>query len=149
MTMVPPNRRRTWGPRGKAAGQGPTLKRLISYITRKYKGYFALVLVCILLSSLAGVAGSLFLQVLIDDYITPLVGMAEPDFSGLRDALLIMAGIFLAGVAATYLFYRLMAVIAQGVLKEIRDEMVAHMQSLPVKYFDTHTHGDLMSRYTN
>ena len=75
--------------------------------------------------------------------------MPEPDFSGLRNALLVMAGIFLLGVVATYLFYRLMAVIAQGVLKEIRDEMFAHMQLLPVKYFDTHTHGDLMSRYTN
>ena len=148
MTMAPPNTR-MWGPRGKAAGQGQTLKRLFSYITRKYKGYFALVLVCILLSSLAGVAGSLFLQVLIDDHITPLLVMPEPDFSGLRNALLVMAGIFLLGVVATYLFYRLMAVIAQGVLKEIRDEMFAHMQLLPVKYFDTHTHGDLMSRYTN
>lgn len=146
--MAPPNRRRPVS-LGELAGQGKTLKRLFSYITRGYKGYLALVLGCILISSLAGVAGSLFLRVLIDDHITPLLAMAEPDFSGLRNALLVMAGTFLAGVMATYLFYRMMAVIAQGVLKEIRDEMFAHMQLLPVKFFDTHTHGDLMSRYTN
>ncbi|HEY8392511.1 MAG TPA: ABC transporter ATP-binding protein [Capillibacterium sp.] len=129
--------------------QGKTLRRLFSYITRNYKRHFALVLLCILVSTLAGVAGSLFLRVLIDDYITPLLSQANPSFRGLARALMILAGIFLSGVAATYLFNRTMAVIAQGVLKTIRDEMFAHMQFLPIKYFDTHTHGDVMSRYTN
>ncbi|HHT49717.1 MAG TPA: ABC transporter ATP-binding protein [Firmicutes bacterium] len=145
MTMAPPRRR----PLEKPKAQGKTVKRLFSYLTRKYKWYFALAMLCILLSSLAGVAGSLFLRVLIDDYITPLLGVTDPVFSGLWKALSVMAGIFLLGVAATFVFNRTMAVIAQGVLKEIRDEMFAHMQLLPIKYFDTHTHGDLMSRYTN
>ncbi len=146
--MAPP-RGRFSTPREKPKAQGKTIKRLFSFFTGKYKVYFLLVLVCILLSSLAGVAGSLFLEVLIDDYITPLLAMADPVFSGLGRALLVMAGIFLVGIVATYIFSRMMAVIAQGVLKEIRDAMFAHMQLLPIKYFDTHTHGDLMSRYTN
>ncbi|MGI6555651.1 MAG: ABC transporter ATP-binding protein [Bacillota bacterium] len=141
---VPPGYR---GERPKA--QGKTIKRLFSYITRKYKAPFTLVLICILLSTGAGVAGSLFLRVLIDDYIIPLAAMENPVFTGLFKAVLVMAGIYLGGVTATYVYNRFMVVIAQGVLKEIRDEMFAHMQSLPISYFDTHTHGDLMSRYTN
>lgn len=126
-----------------------TIKRLFSYISRKYKAQFSLVLVCILLSSFAGVASSLFLKVLIDDYITPLLAAPSPVFTGLLQAVLIMAGIYLAGIVATYLYNRFMVVIAQGVLKEIRDEMFAHMQTLPLRYFDTHSFGDVMSRYTN
>lgn len=145
--MAPPRRMLYRAEAPKA--QGKTVKRLISYITRKYKVHLVLVLVCIILSSVTGVAGSLFLRVLIDDYITPLLTMEEPVFTGLYQTMLAMAGIFLVGVIATYVFNRLMAVIAQGVLKEIRDGMFDHMQSLPIKYFDTHTHGDLMSRYTN
>lgn len=145
--MAPPRRGfdRTEAPKA----QGETLKRLFSYIAGKYKAHFVLVLICIIISSVAGVAGSLFLEVLIDDYITPLLTMEDPVFAGLYRVMLTMAGIFLGGVLATYVFSRMMAVIAQGVLKEIRDEMFRHMQSLPIKYFDTHTHGDLMSRYTN
>ena len=97
----------------------------------------------------AGVAGSLFLQVLIDGYITPLLVEANPDFSGLLRTVMVMGCIYLAGVVATYLYNRMMAVISQGVLKTIRDEMFDHMQSLPIRYFDTHTYGDVMSRYTN
>lgn len=146
--MAPPRRRKPIALE-KPKAQGKTLKRLFSYITRKYKVHLALVLFCILLSSVAGVAGSLFLEVLIDDYITPLLVMAEPVFSGLLKALMVMAGIFMAGVVATFVFNRTMAVVAQGVLKEIRDEMFDHLQLLPIKYFDSHTHGDLMSRFTN
>lgn len=129
--------------------QGKTLKRLFSYITKEYKMQFGFVLVCILLSTAAGVAGSLFLQILIDRYITPLLKTANPSFDGLLRAILTMAGIYLIGVVSTYIYNRLMVVIAQGTLKEIRDAMFSHMQSLPIKYFDTHTHGDIMSRYTN
>lgn len=129
--------------------QGKTLKRLFSYITKEYKMQFGFVLVCILLSTAAGVAGSLFLQILIDRYITPLLKTANPSFDGLFRAILTMAGIYLMGVVSTYIYNRLMVVIAQGTLKEIRDAMFSHMQSLPIKYFDTHTHGDIMSRYTN
>ncbi len=126
-----------------------TIKRLFSYITTKYKARFLFVLFCILLSTFAGVAGSLFLQVLIDDYITPLLNVSNPDFSGLRNAILIMTAIYLAGIGAVYVYTRLMVVIAQGVLKEIRDQMFVHMQALSISYFDTHTYGDVMSRYTN
>lgn len=126
-----------------------TVKRLMSYLTGQYKAQFLLVLVFIIFSAAAGVAGSLFIQVLIDDYITPLLSQANPVFTRLLYALLKMAGIYLIGVIATLLYNRMMVVIAQGVLKKIRDEVFSHMESLPVKYFDTHTHGDIMSIYTN
>ena len=126
-----------------------TLKRLLSYITQRYKGLFFIVLVCIVISSVANVGGSVFLKILIDDYISPLLLEANPVFDGLLRAVLTMGGIYLLGVLASFLFNRLMVVISQGVLKDIRDEMFTHMQKLPIRYFDTHTHGDLMSRYTN
>lgn len=127
---------------------GKTLKRLMSYIFR-YKFHFAIVLICILISSIVNVAGSLFLQTLIDDYITPLLKMDNPMFTGLLRAVLIMGCIYVVGIIATFLFNRIMVVVGQGVLKDIRDEMFVHMQKLPIKYFDTHTHGDVMSCYTN
>lgn len=129
--------------------QKHTIKRLLSYISKDYKVPFICVLVCILLSSVAGVLGSMSIQVVIDDYITPLLGSSSPDFSGLARFMGIMIVIFAIGTLATYLFNRTMVIIAQGVLKTIRDDMFCHMQKLPIKYFDTHTHGDLMSRYTN
>lgn len=126
-----------------------TVKRLLSYITGSYKWLFGVVLLCILVSSVAGVAGSLFLQTLIDDYITPLAQAVTPDFSGLLRVMSFMAGIYLIGVIATFTQMQLMAVITQKIQKKIRDDMFSHMQTLPIKYFDTHTHGDIMSIYTN
>lgn len=126
-----------------------TIKRLMSYVTIGYKFTFIFVLVCILLSSAAGVIGSKFLQTLIDDYISPLLLVDNPQFNGLFRAILLMAGIYLIGVIATFLYNRLMVVVAQGVQKKIRDEMFSHMQTLPIKYFDSHSHGDIMSHYTN
>lgn len=125
-----------------------TLKRIIKYL-EEYKGRFIFVLICILLSAGASVMASLFLQVLIDDYITPLLVQSVPDFSGLLRAVILLAGVYLIGVMATLLYNRTMAVISQGTLKRIRDEMFSHMQTLPIKYFDTHSHGDIMSHYTN
>lgn len=125
-----------------------TLKRLLSYISQ-YRIQFIFVLVSILLSAVASVVSTLFLKTLIDDYITPLLLEAIPDFSGLARLILIMAGIYLIGVIATLFYNRVMVVIAQGVLKEIRDEMFEKMQKLPIRYFDTHSHGDIMSHYTN
>ena len=125
-----------------------TLKRLLSYISQ-YRIQFIFVLVSILLSAVASVMSTLFLKTLIDDYITPLLLEAIPDFSGLARLILIMAGIYLIGVISTLFYNRVMVVIAQGVLKEIRDEMFEKMQKLPIKYFDTHSHGDIMSHYTN
>ena len=129
--------------------QSKTIKRLFSYIQKGYKISFIIVLICILISTGAAVASSLFLEILIDDYITPLLAVENPVFTGLLQAILIMTGIFLLGVLATLIYTRLMAVMTQGILKEIRDQMFEHMQALPIKYFDTHTHGDVMSRYTN
>ena len=126
-----------------------TIKRLLRYVTGPYKARCVLVVACILLSSLTGVASSLFLKTLIDDYITPLLGQPNPVFSGLLRALVAMGCIYLAGILAGFAYNRLMVAISQGVLKTIRDDMFAHMQTLPVKYFDTHTHGDVMSHYTN
>lgn len=125
-----------------------TLKRIIKYL-EEYKGRFIFVLICILLSAGASVMASLFLQVLIDDYITPLLVQSVPDFSGLLRAVILLAGVYLIGVMATLLYNRTMAVISQGTLKRIRDEMFSHMQTLPIKYFDIHSHGDIMSHYTN
>lgn len=128
---------------------GKTLKRLLSYIMKDYKGRFIAVLFCILISALASVASSLFIKVLIDSYIEPLIGAANPDFSGLLQAIIVMAVIFIIGIAATLFYTRTMVTISQGILKEIRVEMFSKMQSLPIRYFDTHTHGDIMSHYTN
>ena len=126
-----------------------TMKRLMSYITRKHKFKFIIVLLSIIISSLAGVLGSLFLQVVIDDYVSPLLLDKNPVFTGLLRAILCMAGIYVLGIVATFIYNRVMVKIGQGVLKDIRDEMFEHMQKLPIKYFDTHTHGDIMSHYTN
>ncbi len=128
---------------------GSVLRRLMSYIWKPYKFRFALVMACLLISALTGVAGSLFLQTLIDDYITPLMLEANPSFAGLFQAVLKMGCIYLAGIAATFIYNRVMVSISQGVLKTIRDDMFAHMQSLPISYFDRHNFGDVMSYYTN
>lgn len=125
-----------------------TVKRLLSYI-REYKLQFVFVIVCILISAVTGAVSSLFMQKLIDNYISPLLLKASPDFSGLLRAIIIMGCIYLIGVLATLFYNRTMVVIAQGILKKIRDKMFSHMQTLPIKYFDTHTHGDVMSHYTN
>ena len=124
------------------------LKRLLSYL-KHYKKQAVIVLIGIIVSSASGVASSLFLGTLIDRYIMPMIGQAAPDYAGLIRALLVMALIYLAGIVASLLYNRCMAVIGQGVLKTIRDDMFRHMQTLPIKYFDTHPFGDVMSRYTN
>lgn len=125
-----------------------TTKRLLSYF-KKYKIAMILVIVFIILSSLTGVASSIFIEKLIDDYITPLMGTVNPDFSGIVSLLTVMAGIFALGTISNYLYARIMVVVSQGILKQVRDEMFAKMQNLPVGYFDSHTHGEIMSRYTN
>ena len=126
-----------------------TIKRIIKYITSEYKKELIIVFVCIILSSIASVAGSLFLQTLIDNYITPLLETENPIFTGLIKAIGVMAVIYIVGIITGYLYSRIMAVIAQGVLRNIRNEMFEKMEKLPIRYFDTHTHGDIMSTYTN
>lgn len=134
-------------PKGQKFKPG-TIKRLLSYLKR-YKVRLILVVICILISSAAGVASSLFLQTLIDDYITPLLIEAVPDFGGLLKAIMSIAAVFAGGILASLFYARTMAIVAQSTLKDIRDEMFTKMQQLPVKYFDTKTHGDIMSYYTN
>ena len=125
------------------------LKRLISYISKNYKKRFLLVFFCIILTSISMVAGSVYLHILIDDYITPLIGAKNPDFGPLIGAIGIMIIIYALGTFAGFLQSRIMVDITQGTLKLIRDEMFEKMQKLPIRYFDTHTHGDIMSHYTN
>jgi ATP-binding cassette subfamily B multidrug efflux pump len=125
-----------------------TLRRLLAYM-REYRGTLAVVVVCIILSAIASAASSLFLQTLIDDYIAPLLKEADPVYTGLVKILCIMAVIYLVGALSSWIYNKLMVTIAQGTLKKIRDEMFAKMQGLPVRYFDSHTHGEIMSLYTN
>ena len=152
--MARPQMRGPGGRRGRMGGKRSknpkkTLGRLMKYIQKGYGVQFVVVLICILLSAVANVAGSMFLKSLIDDYISPLLLQASPVFTGLLHALMSMAVIYLIGIATTFIYNWLMVSISQGVLKKVRDEMFAHMQKLPIRYFDTHTHGDLMSHFTN
>ncbi|MCE5344172.1 MAG: ABC transporter ATP-binding protein/permease [Eubacteriales bacterium] len=140
--------------RGNATGR-PTqkpdkgvVKRLLSYL-KPFRLRLVVVVACILVSALTGVVSALFLRTLIDNFITPLLTQANPVFDGLLRVVFMMAGIYLCGVGANFTFNYLMVAVAQKTLKNIRDEMFTHMQYLPVKYFDTHSFGDVMSHYTN
>ena len=126
----------------------PAVKRLLSYL-KQYKTVLAVVTVCILLSAGATASAALFLQVLIDRYIMPLLAQSTPVFRGLLRVLIFMAAIYGTGVLCSWIYNRLMIKVAQRTLKRIRDEMFSKMQRFPLRYFDTHTHGDIMSRYTN
>ena len=144
------------GPRGKAPigafkfkNSKGTIKRLLKYVVDSYKMQLLLVFVCIVVSALSNVIGTLFLKNLIDDYIVPMIGVVNPDFGPLIKALLYMAVVYLVGVASAYLYSYIMIFVSQGSLKKIRDEMFEHMEKLPIKFFDTHAHGDIMSIYTN
>lgn len=125
-----------------------TVKRLLSYMSC-YQERLALVVVCILVSAVASAASSMFLQTLIDDYIVPLLATDAPVWTGLAHALITIGAVYVVGVVATLVYNRAMVIVAQGTLKRIRDDMFSHMQTLPLRYFDTHAHGDIMSLYTN
>ena len=121
----------------------------MSYIYNHARGLFILAAVCVLLSTAANTGGSMFIQILIDKYIEPLLMTEHPIFSGLIKMLMLMGGVYLLGALCTLLYSQFMVNISQGCLKTIRDDMFNHMQTLPIRYFDTHTHGDIMSHYTN
>ena len=125
-----------------------TIKRLLGYLGA-YKLRFIFVVICIAISAFTVAYSAVFIQDLIDDYITPLLTQSTVDFSGLKYYIIKVAIILFAGALAAYLYNRFMVVIGQGILKKIRDEMFSHMQKLPIRYFDTHAHGDIMSHYTN
>lgn len=142
------------GPRGMKGGpksKDPmkTLKRLLAFIMKRYKFRYLFVIVCIAISSVVQVIGTMFMRTLIDDYIIPMVDGRLTSFQPLIQALTTIACVYLLGVICTYTYNLVMMYISQGVLKDIRDEMFAHMETLPIKYFDTHQHGDIMSHYTN
>ena len=126
-----------------------TVKRLLKIISEKYKKHLVLVFICLVISSVVSVSAPLFSKKIIDDYIVPLLGTENPVFDGLRNLIFTMGIVFLLGVISTFIYNRLMVVIAQGTLKKIRDNMFAKMQKLPIKYFDTVPHGDVMSHFTN
>ena len=125
-----------------------TIFRLLSYF-KNYKFAVTLVMICLVLTALSNVVGMTFLQTIVDDYVTPLLKVDNPDFSGLAAVVLQMAAVFGVGVVASLFQGVFMARVAQGVQKKIRDDMFYHMQRLPIKYYDTHTFGDVMSYYTN
>ena len=142
------------GPRGMKGGpksKDPmkTLKRLLAFIMKRYKYRYIIVMICIAISSVISVIGTLFMKALIDDYIIPMVDGRVQTFEPLIRALLFMAGIYGIGIVCNYVYNIIMMYVAQNVLKDVRDEMYAHMETLPIKYFDTHQHGDIMSHYTN
>ena len=142
------------GPKGMKGGpksKDPmkTLKRLLAFIMKRYKFRYLFVIVCIAISSVVQVIGTMFMRTLIDDYILPMVDGRLTSFQPLIQALTTIACVYLLGIACTYIYNVIMMYIAQGVLKDIRNEMFAHMETLPIKYFDTHQHGDIMSHYTN
>lgn len=143
---------RQMGPRGMRAGTkepGKLFTRLMSYIFKNYGLACVVVVICILITALSSIQGTMFMQTLIDDYIIPLTKSADPDFSGLLHAILRVAVFYLCGVAAAYTYTRIMVNVTQGTLKNFRDDMFLKMETLPIKYFDTHAHGDIMSCYTN
>lgn len=128
---------------------GKMMSRLWKYILKDYKIHIAIVIVCIFVSVLANVQGTMFMKTLIDQYILPLLNTADPDFGPLSMAILRVAGFYALGVAAAYTYNRIMIYVSQGSLRNLRNDMFEKMEKLPVKYFDTHPHGDIMSIYTN
>ena len=144
------------GPGGRVRGSmpkldhpGQLLKRLLKYVTRNYLIQCIVVLACIVISVAANIQGTMFTKTLIDSYITPLLISDQPDFTNLAYAILRVAGFYAIGVAATLVYSQIMIMVTQGTMKRLRVDVFTHMESLPVKYFDTHSHGDIMSIYTN
>lgn len=125
------------------------MKRVLKYVWKDYKFSCIIVVLCIVLAAFTNLKGLTFLEVLIDDYIKPMIGSENPDFAGLFRALAQLAGYFAVGVVCVYLYNRIMVNVTQGTMRNLRKELFAKMESLPIRYFDTHAHGDIMSVYTN
>ena len=124
------------------------VSRLMAYVTRRHKAQFSFVVICILASAVASMVGTLFIQVIIDDYILKMLETGEDLFAGLVAVLTVMAAVYLVGALATLFYNRVIAIVGQKVLKEIRDDLFVRMQRLPISYFDSHNHGDIMFVYT-
>lgn len=125
------------------------MKRVLTYVWKDYKFSCIIVVLCIVLAAFTNLKGLTFLEVLIDDYIKPMIDSENPDFAGLFRALAQLAGYFVVGVVCVYLYNRIMVNVTQGTMRNLRKELFAKMESLPIRYFDTHAHGDIMSVYTN
>jgi ATP-binding cassette subfamily B protein len=139
-------------PRGmkpQVENPGKIMKRLVGYIFESYGVHMVLVFICILISVLANLQGTMFMKSLIDDYIDPMLKSGNKDFGPLLGAIFRTAGFYAIGIISTYAYNRIMVNVSQGTLRRVRDTLFDHMESLPIKYFDTHTHGDIMSVYTN
>ena len=149
--MKSQNKKTMPGKMQRSKGQNPakTLKRLMGVILKNYTPHCIVVLLCIFGSAFVSVKGTLFMQTLIDDYILPLMSQSNPDFRPLGMAIMKLALFFIAGALMTYTYNRIMVNVSQGTMKKIRIDVFTHMESLPIKYFDTHAHGDIMSIYTN
>lgn len=143
------NRGRNMGPRPKVDNPGKLLYRLFGYVGKRYAVLCVIVLICIITSVLCNVQGTMFMQTLIDDYIVPLLKSNSHDFTGLNHAIIRVAGFYALGILASLAQSQIMVTVAQGTLKNLRKEIYDHMEELPIRYFDTHAHGDIMSVYTN
>ena len=144
-----PGPRGVGGPRPKVENPGKLLKRIMGEVFKHYLPHCIIVLFCIVASAMANVQASLFLQTLVDDYIVPMTRQANPDFAPLLGALLKVGCIYLVGIIAAWCNSRIMVNVTQGTLRNLRVQLFTHMESLPIKYFDQHPHGDIMSVYTN
>ena len=144
-----PGPRGMGGPRPKVENPGRLLKRIMAEVFQHYLPHCILVLICIVVSALANVQASLFLQTLIDDYIIPMTQQQNPSFAPLAGALMRVGCIYVVGILAAWLNARIMVNVTQGTLRNLRVQLFTHMESLPIRYFDTHPHGDIMSVYTN
>ena len=144
-----PGGRRPMGPKPKIQNPGKLLLRLMKYVFKDYGVHYVLVILFILISVFANIQGTLFTQTLIDEYITPFLLTDNPDFSPLAKAIGRVACFYAIGILANFAHNRIMINVTQGVLRNLRNELFEHMEKLPIKYFDTHAHGDIMSVYTN
>lgn len=137
------------GPRPKVKNPGKLLKRILGYVMRNYAVHIVIVCICIFISVFASIQGTLFMQTLIDDYIMPMIGSEAPDFTPLMMAMARVAVFYIMGALAAWIQSRIMVNVTQGTLRNLRNDLFSHMEELPIKYFDTHSHGDVMSIYTN
>lgn len=137
------------GPKPKIKNPGKLFSRLMGYVLKRYGVLYAVVVICILLSVLCNTQGTMFMKTLIDDYITPMLQSGKADYSQLLAAIGKVAGFYALGVIATFVYNKLLIYVSQGSIRNLRDDLFSHMQDLPIRYFDTHSHGDIMSVYTN
>lgn len=147
--MPGPLQRKKGMPAPKVDNPGKLFSRLMGYVMKGYTVHLIIVVICIFGSVLANVQGTMFMKTLIDQYIMPMMGSADPDFGPLLQAIIRVAGFYAIGIVSTFTYNRIMVYVTQGTLKKLRSDLFTHMESLPIKYFDTHSHGDIMSIYTN